>query len=102
MSEKVINLPNRDDMQRRLLAVDDNSHLQERFYPLLLKHAGEKLVAQGVVMLLALSIHDYTEGMPPMMSGLMYMRADDYVDALVDDTEVADAAKSFLAEALKR
>lgn len=102
MSDKVITLPNREEMQQRLLAVDDNSHLQERFYPLLLQHAGEEKVARGVVMLLALAIYDYTSGMPPVMSGLMYMKADSYIDALVDDPEVAEAAKASLAEALNR
>lgn len=102
MSEKVITLPNHEDMQQRLLAVDDDERLQHEFYPHLLQHAGEEKVAQGVVMLLALAIFDFTNGMPPMMSGLMYMRANRYVDALVDDPEVADAAKRFLAEALKR
>lgn len=100
MKEKVITLPAREEMLDRLKKVSDNSHMQERFYPILLKHAGEEKVAQGVVMMLALAIHDYVEGMPPMMSNLMYMQAPQFIEALVDDKEVAQQAKTFLEEAL--
>ena len=100
MSEKVITLPNRDEMLERLVKVSDNSHLQERFYPILLKQAGQERVAQGIVMMLALAIHDYVEGMPPVMANLMYMQAPDFIDALVSDPETAKEAKGFLKEAL--
>ena len=100
MSEKVITLPNRDEMLKRLLKVSDNSHMQERFYPILLKQAGQERVARGIVMMLALAIHDHVEGMPPVMANLMYMQAPDFIDALVSDAETAKAAKSFLQEAL--
>ena len=40
MNDKVITLPDAESMLQRLNKVDDNSHLQERFYPLLLKNAG--------------------------------------------------------------
>jgi len=100
MSEKVITLPNRDEMLERLLKVDDNSHTQEGFYPILLKQAGQERVAQGIVMMLALAIHNYVEGMPPFMANLMYMLAPDFIDALVSDAETAKEAKNFLREAL--
>ncbi|MEX2145048.1 MAG: hypothetical protein WD712_01590 [Candidatus Spechtbacterales bacterium] len=100
MSEKVITLPNRDEILARLVKVSDNSHLQERFYPILLKQAGQELVAQGIVMMLVLAIHDYVEGMPPVMANLMYMEAPGFIDALVSDPETAEEAKSFLKEAL--
>ena len=67
MNKKTVTLPDRDEMLKRLLKVSNDSHAQERFYPILLQSAGRVLVAQGVVMMLALAIHDYTEGMPPMM-----------------------------------
>ena len=70
------------------------------FNKLATPNAGEEKVAQGVVMLLALAIHDYTDGMPPMMSNVMYMSAPQYIDALVTDPEVAEAAKAFLSEVL--
>ena len=99
-SEKVITLPNREEMLARLIKVSDNSHLQERFYPILLKVAGQERVPQGIVKMLALAIHDYTEGMPPMIANLMYMQAPGFIDALVTDPEAAKEAKDRLQEVL--
>ena len=97
---KKITLPNREEMLERLSKVCDIDHTRQKFFPKLLQHAGEEKVAQGVVMILALAIHDYTDGMPPMMSSLLYMSAPQYIDALVTDPEVAEEAKAFLNEAL--
>jgi hypothetical protein len=55
-------LPNKDEMLARLIAVDDNSHLQQKFYPRLLKNAGTVKVPMGVVMMLTLAIHDLHGG----------------------------------------
>jgi hypothetical protein len=100
MSEKVITLPNHEDMLQRLCAMDYISQLHERFCSLLLEHAGEERSAQGVVDLLFQSIYNCTKDMPWMWqtSRLLLNRAHAYVDALVDDPEVAQAAKSILAE----
>jgi hypothetical protein len=98
--KETIVLPDHEEMITRLIKVDDNPHLQERFYPILLKAAGQKRVPQGIVMMLALAIHDYTEGMPPMMASLMYMKAPDFIDALINDTVVAEETKKLLQSAL--
>lgn len=100
MEERVITLPDQDEMLKRLLKVNDNSHLQEWFYPILLKQAGQECVSQDIVMMLALAIHDYTEGMPPAMANLMYRQVPKFIDALVSDEEIAQEAKSFLQKAL--
>lgn len=102
MNEKTITLPNRDEMLQRLLKVNDISHLQERFYPILLKSAGQERVAQGVVLMLMLAIHDYIKGMPKVMEGVMCMQAPQFIDALVEDHEVAEQAKQFLQESLSQ
>lgn len=100
MAERTVTLPARDEMLRRLVGVNNSSHAQQKLYPILLEGAGRKLVAQDVVMWMALAIHDYTEGLPPVMSNLLYAMVPHYVDALVDDKEVAAKAKEFLKEAL--
>ena len=99
-NEKIIALPGREEMLARLVNANNESHLQERFYPILLKSAGQERAPQGIVMMLALAIHDYTEGMPPMMKNLMYMQAPDFIDALVTGPEAAQTAKGLLQEAL--
>jgi hypothetical protein len=98
--DAVVTLPNRDEMLKRLVSVSDESHFQERFYPILLRSANRELVAGGVVMMFTLAIHDYTKGMPPMMANLVYMYVPRFIDALVDDKQVASDAKKFLQEAI--
>lgn len=98
MNDKVITLPDADDMLHRLIEVDDINHLQERFYPLLLRNAGEEKVATGVVMMITLAIHDYSEGMPSMIQGLMFMNMENYLKALIDDEEVLQEAIEFFEE----
>lgn len=100
MTDKMFNLPSEDEMLQCLLEVDDDSHLQERFYPKLLKQAGQQKVAMGVVMLLQIAIHDYTEGMPASMGAIMNMRMPDFIDALVPDEEVAKEAKAFFEQTM--
>lgn len=57
-------LPDREELLRRLRLVSDNAHFEERFFPLILKHAGTEKVAMGVVMLMELALYDYLQGMP--------------------------------------
>lgn len=100
MSEKTIVLPSREDMLLSLIAVRDNGHYQQKFYPILLQDAGQRLCAQGIVMMFAIAIFDYTQGMPPVLADIVYMDVPKFIDAIVDDQEVAKEAKNFLAKAL--
>ena len=100
MTDKTFNLPSKEEMLARLLKVDDNSHAQQKFYPLLTKHGGEQKVAMGVVLMLQLAIHDYTQGMPAMMVSLLNMRMNDFIDALCHDEEIAAEAKAFFEKAM--
>lgn len=100
VNEKVVTLPNREEMLANLIKVKGDPHLQENFYPILLKQAGQERVSRGIVMMLMLAIYDYTKGMPPVIANIMYMQAPDFIDALVSDPEVKKEAKSFLQQAL--
>lgn len=95
--DNVVVLPTREEMERRLIDVDDNAHLRERFYPLLLASAGQERVAPGVALMMAFAIEQYSKGMPPGMRRLMYLRAPEFVTALVDDQAVATTAQGILA-----
>ncbi len=96
MNEKVIVLPDRAEMLARLLGVSDDSHLSERFFPILLRHAGQTRNAHGIVLTLLLAIHDYTEGMPVVMEAVLMLMLPALIRALVIDTEVADAAQALV------
>lgn len=94
-------LPQKDEMLQRLLAVDSSNHLQQSFYPILLKEAGQSKVAAGVVLLLQLAIYDYSENLPPIMGVLMEMKMNDFIDALVRDEDFAKETKAFFLESQK-
>ena len=94
---KCITLPHRDEMLERLLRVSSQAHLREQLYPLILNYAESKKLPEGVVMMLLLSIHDYCDGMPPVMSSILVSKVPAYIDALVDDEEAAREAKDFFA-----
>lgn len=98
--EKTITLPSKERMLERLIAVNDNTHLKERFYPKLLREAGNQKVAMGVVLMIQLAIHDYAQGMPPSVAVAMQLMVDRLIDALVEDAGVAQEAKEFYKKAM--
>lgn len=100
MGRKTTTLPARDEMLCRLVGVHDNAHFQEHFYPILLNKAGHELFPEGVGIMILLAIHDYTVGMPLAATPMMYGLAPQYIDALVNDKELATRAKRFLKKAL--
>lgn len=88
MSTALITLPERDDMLRRLTAVDNTDHMIAGLYPLILKGAGQPKTALGVILLIQLAIFDYCAGLPPVMGLALGMRLSEYVAALIDDEDV--------------
>lgn len=80
--EELITLPDEAEMLERLKAVSDEPHMVERFYPLLLREAGQQKYPEGVKLMVALAIYDYVKDLPPVMSSLMNMQLEDFVEAL--------------------
>ena len=99
MNDKVIVLPNADEIIKRLNKVIDDE-LSNRLYKIIAKKAGEEKVAAGVVMMFTLGIYDACQGYPPMMQSLMFNFIPMWIDVLIDDKEVAEAAKAFHQEAV--
>lgn len=95
MAARVFNLREREDMRKRLEAIDVPEHTKQKLYPMLLKHAGDRKVSTGVVILIELALHDYCEDMPEMNS-LMQMYVPMFIDAMTPDEEAAKEAKEFL------
>lgn len=100
MGKKIV-LPSAEEIVRRLVAVYDDE-MTRRLYYKVAQRAGEEKVAEGVVRLFTLSIYEVCQGCPQMTRTLMFNFAPKWIDALVDDKEVAKAAKAFLEKALKR
>lgn len=88
---KKIQLPDRDDMLRRLKSVSEEKHAVEKLYPLMLKSAGRKLLGQGVVLMVYQAITEYAEG-NAMLAKIWELQAKHLVTALVDDEEVRSDA----------
>ena len=100
ISKKVVVMPSSEEILKRLRSVYNDDYMAERFYPLIAQSAGRQLVGEGVVMMLTLAIADFVrQGYPPQMEAILMMYAPMYIDALVDDKEVAKTAKRFLKEA---
>ena len=100
MNDKVIVLPNADEIIKRLNTVM-NDEFGNRLYRIIAQKAGEEKVAAGVVMMFTLGIYDACQGYPPMMQGLMFNFIPMWIDVLIDDKEVAEAAKAFHQEAVE-
>jgi hypothetical protein len=93
--EGVFTLPNKEEMLARLMKVNSNSHFAEKLYPRLTRSAGREKVPMGVVMMLTLAIHDYMEGLPPMMGALVEKQVPEFIDALIPDPKAAEEAKKL-------
>jgi len=98
-TDKTINLPSDpQEIIRRLSSVNDEETLVSRFYPLIANDAGRQLVAEGLVIMFQLASYDFCQGHPPMISTLIQMQIPQWIDALIDDKEVVEAAKQFMEE----
>lgn len=89
-------LPEGDEMMRRLIAVNDTSHLIEQFYPQVMKMARRKLNGPGIVTGLHLALYEYVKGLPSVVVASMMLSLSSYVDALVDDPQVKEDAREGL------
>ena len=96
---KIITVPEAEELMQRLIAVDNNQHMIEQFYPRLMPLAGENRVGAGIAVALTLAVSDYTAGQPVFMAATMQMRMHEFVGAFTDDPEVRAEALSYFAAA---
>lgn len=96
MTGKAFFLPQRDAMLARLLAVNADEKLREKFYPRLLEYAGSPKTAQNVGAVLMHAYHTYSDCLPDKEAIDLHLQLPAYVDAIAPDEEVARDAKYFL------
>jgi hypothetical protein len=89
---KMIKLPARSVMLRRLKKVSNEQHVVNGLYPYILRHAGKDATAKGVVIIVKLAIRDYTQGFDRSLKAIIMELSEDIVKALVDDQEVRKEA----------
>lgn len=101
MKDKKIIFPDRDEMLRRLLSINDDLDARLKFYPMLLRSAGKEINAIGIVYQLVVAIHDYTSSIDILKSKKeIYEEVIRSIDVLVEDKDVADEVKEILEKIL--
>jgi len=98
MYNKKFTLPSKEELHKSLLEVDDNAHLMEHFYPMLIKHAGEEVTPAGVVIMLQTSVYEYGGGIPTALACRLYERMTRYIEALCLNRERAAEARLYFYE----
>jgi hypothetical protein len=92
-NQKTIVLPNREVMLARLRKMSATPFMEQRFYSLLLRHAGGEKVAVGIIMMIFDALFELDKIPGSVSSRIFKFMMFDLVDALVDDEEVKNAAK---------
>lgn len=89
------------EIVQRLKTRNDENTLVEKLYPIIANSAGRELVAPGIVIMFMLAIHDFMQnGYPPVIERVLILNIPSWIDALIDDKEVAETAKQWLNEAV--
>lgn len=92
MNEKLYVLPSSEEIVARLTVVR-NDELTRRVYLAVSRSAGRELNAEGILLLLQFALDEaLPKKAPPSFTSMQeYIPA--WIDALVDDKQVAEAAK---------
>lgn len=93
---KTVVIPN--DVIDRMSTVNDESNLVTDFYPRIARASGTDKNAYGINMVLLLAIHDFATQYPPIVGGILMLEVPRWIDALIDDKEVAAAALEIFEE----
>lgn len=100
----IVTMPDAATLTAKLVEVNDNSHYQERLYPLICKYlAGQEKVSLGIIVGLQLAIHDYVQdGLPPIMMVPLNMSMEGFITAITPEQirqETLDHWASIQAQA---
>jgi len=99
VNEIPIVLPGQDELRERLEQVFTEPRERQWLIPVLLDQLGEGTTyATAVVFAFALAVTGYTSSMPMPASveDLLMEKADQFIDAVVDDEAARAEAKEFL------
>jgi hypothetical protein len=91
-------LPEPEEMYRRLLTLEEDLHVKRNYFPILLQEAGRSLSPSGLVNVFSLTMYKYCENLSYAVYYSLFLLVPIYIDALVDDAEFVEAAKSFHAQ----
>lgn len=101
MDQKVIVLPEAEDMLRRLREVYDDPEIERGLYPRFVQYSGDEVCIPGTIARMFIwSIVDYVwdNDYPDVMIGLVNTLVPAWIDAVVDDRAMAEQAKAVHKE----
>ena len=91
-----ITLPGREEMLQKLIAVDSNVIVQEKFYPYLLQGAGKEMGPKGCVVMFRIALSEFEKKFSSQERAVLQAETPFFIDALVGDKEFADWVKQHL------
>lgn len=98
LNSRTIELPDREEMARRLLAISPDENLREKFYPRLLRYAGKHMLPVGINAVFTEAIHHFDASEESVEEAVLYLMVDHCIDAVVEDVEVAQSVKANMRE----
>jgi hypothetical protein len=84
---QLVTLGSASQITEALMKVNDATHVQQKLYPKLTSQADQQKYPMGVLLLIELALHDYCNGLPPMMHNLLSMQVPEFIKCLVPDPE---------------
>lgn len=90
--EKVFMLPSKEEIMKRLNSLNYDSHLTERFYPLIARNEFQPVNTFGINMIISLALEDYCKEMDTSVKAVMIMLIPQFIDKLIDDDEIKKEA----------
>src|SRR5688572_8191999 len=95
-----VTLPNDPiEIVNRLSDVSDETNLVNKMYAEIARNAGREFLPEGIVMMFTLAAWDFEKQYPPPLGSFLMLLMPRWIDALIDDKEAAEAAKSILKDA---
>lgn len=99
MTESTYKLPNKEEFIRRMKTVLDTPKVNQLYNDLADIQKEQEKYPAGIVIMLQLFIYD---NFPNAASTVELFHLENWIDALVDNPQIASDAKAFYREALKR
>lgn len=97
MSQEIIVLPEREEMQKILVATRNRPIYIKKLYPVLLeKGAGSSSYVEDFAAMISLTFSNFGDEVGVADANQAYDDLEDFIDALVTDKELAQAVKTDL------
>ncbi len=96
-------LPSTTEMKQKLKEADPDIRLEEKFFPYVTEHGGEKVLPVFLGVFFIIAAHNFTKHMDKRSrkKAIASLKFNKFVDAVVEDKEAAKITKDFIKEVLE-